>query len=171
MDLSRFFSFFTNSWNHSEQKSSNLPLPTSSRDPYLEKLCASHSSGEEVESSGNPERASNGHLEMNLDNYQSKAMETAIYPEKIGLQYTILGLTGEAGEVANLYKKVLRDHNGNISTETLNKLLDELGDCLWYLAMISAELQTNLSTVAQRNISKLAARKINNTLHGSGDNR
>ena len=108
---------------------------------------------------------------MNLDNYQSKAMETAIYPEKIGLQYTILGLAGEAGEVANLYKKVLRDYNGNISAETMNKLLDELGDCLWYLAMISAELQTNLSTVAQRNISKLATRKLNNTLHGSGDER
>ena len=59
---------------------------------------------------------------MNLDNYQSKAMETAIYPEKIGLQYTILGLAGEAGEVANLYKKVLRDHNGNISTKTLDIL-------------------------------------------------
>lgn len=63
MDLSRLFSFFTNPRNHSKQEPSNLPLPTSSRDPYLEKLCASHSSGEEVESSGNPERASNGHLE------------------------------------------------------------------------------------------------------------
>lgn len=63
MDLSRFFSFFTNSRNHSEQKSANLPIPTSSRDPYFEKLCASHSSGEEVEGSGNPERVGNGHLE------------------------------------------------------------------------------------------------------------
>lgn len=118
-----------------------------------------------------PGRQEVGAKAMNLDNYQSKAMETAIYPEKIGLQYTILGLAGEAGEVANLYKKVLRDHNGNISAETMNKLIDELGDCLWYLAMISAELQTNLSTVAQRNISKLAARKLSNTLHGSGDER
>ena len=63
MDLSRFFSFFTNPRNNSEQKSSNLPLPTSSRDPYLEKLCASNSSSEEVEGAGNPERTSNGHLE------------------------------------------------------------------------------------------------------------
>ena len=63
MDLSRLFSFFTNSWNHSEQEPANLPLQTSSRDPYLEKLCASHSSGTEAESSGNPERTSNGHLE------------------------------------------------------------------------------------------------------------
>ena len=53
--------------------------------------------------------------------------------------------------------------------ETLNKLLDELGDCLWYLAMISAELQTNLSTVAQRNMISSQLEKINNTLHGSGD--
>ena len=76
---------------------------------------------------------------MNLDNYQFKAMETAVYPEKIGLQYTILGLAGEAGEVANLYKKVLRDHNGDISAETLNKLLDELGAEVWAAAIVVCE--------------------------------
>ena len=63
MDLSRFFSFFTNPRNHSKQEPSNLPLSASSRDPYLEKLCASNSSSEEVEGAGNPERTSNGHLE------------------------------------------------------------------------------------------------------------
>lgn len=62
MDLSRLFSFLADPRNHGEQKPSNLPIPLASRDPYLEKLCASHSSSSKVESPGNPERTSDGHL-------------------------------------------------------------------------------------------------------------
>lgn len=108
---------------------------------------------------------------MNLDNYQFKAIETAIYPVDIGLAYTILGLNGEAGELANNYKKVLRDNNGNLTLIARAKLADELGDCLWYVAMIATELGLSLSAIADKNISKLAARKLNNTLYGSGDER
>lgn len=171
MDLSRLFAFFTNPRNHSKQEPSNLPLSASSRDPYLEKLCASNSSSEEVEGAGNPERTSNGHLAIYLNEYQEAAKSTAIYPVAIGLAYTILGLNGEAGELANNYKKVLRDNNGNLTLTARAKLADELGDCLWYIAMIATELGLSLSAIADKNISKLAARKLNNTLHGSGDER
>lgn len=101
---------------------------------------------------------------MDLNTYQQKAKATAIYPETIGLQYTILGLAGEAGEVANLYKKVLRDDEGILTQEKRASLIDELGDVLWYLAMISEELDEDLETIAKYNLQKLARRKFLNTL-------
>lgn len=108
---------------------------------------------------------------MNLNEYQQKAKETAVYPEQIGLGYTILGLCGEAGEIANEYKKVLRDDNGYMTSERNEKLLDELGDCLWYVAMIAKELEVDLNYIALRNLQKLQLRKAAKTLQGSGDDR
>lgn len=108
---------------------------------------------------------------MNLNEYQNLASVTAVYPSQIGTEYTILGLCGEAGELANQWKKVLRDDNGVITDARFEKLVDELGDVLWYLAMIAHELSISLDTVAERNLQKLSARKAQNTLHGSGDNR
>ena len=105
-----------------------------------------------------------GKKKMDLNTYQQKAKATAIYPETIGLQYTILGLAGEAGEVANLYKKVLRDDEGILTIEKRASLIDELGDVLWYLAMISEELDEDLETIAKYNLQKLARRKFLNTL-------
>lgn len=105
-----------------------------------------------------------GKKKMDLNTYQQKAKATAIYPETIGLQYTILGLAGEAGEVANLYKKVLRDDEGILTQEKRASLIDELGDVLWYLAMISEELDEDLETIAKYNLQKLARRKFLNTL-------
>ena len=54
---------------------------------------------------------------MNFNEYQEKALSTAIYPKEIGLIYTTLGLVGEAGEIANKVKKVFRDDNGELSEE------------------------------------------------------
>lgn len=108
---------------------------------------------------------------MNLNEYQSQASVTAVYPSQIGTEYTILGLCGEAGELANQWKKVLRDDNGVITDARFEKLVDELGDVLWYLAMIAHELSISLDTIAERNLQKLSTRKAQNTLHGSGDNR
>ena len=102
---------------------------------------------------------------MYLSQYQAQAKETAIYPEDKALEYLALGLVGEAGEVANKIKKVIRDGTSP------NNVRDELGDVLWYLAMLSTELGYSLDTIADKNLWKLANRKERNVLGGSGDNR
>ena len=102
---------------------------------------------------------------MYLSQYQKQAAETAIYPKDKALEYLALGLVGEAGEVANKIKKVIRDGTSP------NNVRDELGDVLWYLAMLSTELGYSLDTVADKNLWKLANRKTRNVLGGSGDNR
>ena len=108
---------------------------------------------------------------MTMLRYQDKAVSTAIYGEGSKINYPILGLVGEAGELANKYKKVLRDDNGILSEDKRQALIDELGDVLWYCAALAQDLDTNLDVVAQKNLEKLAARKAANTLKGSGDSR
>jgi len=113
---------------------------------------------------------------MNFDLYQKEALKTAVFPDfdsnyVEGLIYPIIGLAGECGELSNKFKKVLRDHNGVVTGE-MNKLLcDELGDCLWYIAIIAHKLNINLNTIATNNIYKLEQRKLKNTLKGDGDGR
>ena len=102
---------------------------------------------------------------MYLSQYQAQAKETAIYPKDKALEYLALGLVGEAGEVANKIKKVIRDGTSP------NNVRDELGDVLWYLAMLSTEIGYSLDTIADKNLWKLANRKERNVLGGSGDNR
>lgn len=106
-----------------------------------------------------------------LNRYQSAAYEMAVYPTDIGLAYTALGLAGEAGELANKVKKVLRDHNGIVTAEYRDMIKEELGDCLWYVAAVAHELGVLLSDVAESNLKKLTDRKARGTLRGNGDNR
>jgi NTP pyrophosphatase (non-canonical NTP hydrolase) len=108
---------------------------------------------------------------MQINEYQEKAVETAIYGVGSKINYPVLGLVGEAGEIANKYKKVLRDTNGNMSAEQKAALSDELGDVLWYCAALARDLDATLEEVCQANLEKLAKRRLNNTIHGSGDNR
>lgn len=98
-------------------------------------------------------------------------MRTAIYPPEHGLQYAVLGLCSEAGEVAGKVKKVMRDQDGNFSAEAKAEIASEAQDCLWYLAAIARELGTNLESMAQANLSKLESRSRRGTLKGSGDHR
>ncbi len=109
---------------------------------------------------------------MEFNEYQNKARETAFYPDKDNnFIYPTLGLVGEAGEVAEKIKKVLRDSDGIISEEKRLEVAKELGDVLWYLANLSVELDLSLETVANMNLEKLFSRKDRGTLSGSGDNR
>lgn len=110
-------------------------------------------------------------MKMTLSEYQEKASKTALYPKEHGFTYTVLGLSGEAGEIADKYKKVIRDQGGVMSDEKKSEIAKELGDVLWYVAMAAHELGYDLDEVAKRNIDKLQSRKDRGKIQGSGDNR
>lgn len=110
---------------------------------------------------------------LDFDSYQERAFKLARYPGAgIGnLMYPTLGLCGEAGEVAEKVKRIIRDHNGILGFETKLALRKELGDCIWYVSALARELGFTLSEVAIENIAKLEDRRDRGVLHGSGDNR
>ncbi|MGD9589335.1 MAG: nucleoside triphosphate pyrophosphohydrolase family protein [Pyrinomonadaceae bacterium] len=96
---------------------------------------------------------------MNFDEYQSAAGTTALYPRRMSnLEYPTLGLAGEAGEVANIVKKIQRDNEGVLTDEVREKLRDELGDVLWYISACADELGLTLDEIAAYNVNKLAKR-------------
>ncbi|MEK7181019.1 MAG: nucleoside triphosphate pyrophosphohydrolase family protein [Patescibacteria group bacterium] len=109
---------------------------------------------------------------MNFKEYQEKSRKTAIYPNSgNNFIYPTLGLSGEAGEVAEKIKKVLRDNDGKVTEEKRTEIEKELGDVLWYLSQIASELNLSLEEVAEKNIEKLYSRMERGKLSGSGDNR
>jgi NTP pyrophosphatase (non-canonical NTP hydrolase) len=109
---------------------------------------------------------------MNFEEYQKKSRKTAKYPDAgSNFIYPTLGLSGEAGEVAEKIKKVIRDDGGEVLPEKKAEIEKELGDVLWYVSQIATELGLELETVAAKNIEKLYSRLERGTLHGSGDNR
>ena len=96
---------------------------------------------------------------MNFEEYQSEASQTALYPRRLSnLEYPTLGLAGEAGEVANIVKKIQRDFGGEITDEIRAKLKDDLGDVLWYISACADELGLTLGEIAEYNVNKLARR-------------
>ncbi|MEB3253579.1 MAG: nucleoside triphosphate pyrophosphohydrolase family protein [Synechococcus sp.] len=109
---------------------------------------------------------------MELNAYQEAARSTARYPD-VGRNpiYPTLGLTGEAGEVADKVKKVLRDRDGDFDAETREAIKLELGDVLWYVAQLARELGYDLDEVAAANLDKLSSRASRGRLGGSGDHR
>lgn len=104
--------------------------------------------------------------------YQADARQTATYPD-IGSNayYPVLGLCGEAGEVAEKVKKVMRDDAGHFSKTKRHEIAKELGDVLWYCAALASELDLDLGEIAQLNLDKLSSRKARGKIGGSGDNR
>ena len=109
---------------------------------------------------------------MNFSEYQKLIAKTAIYPNQgSNLSYPALGLTGEAGEVADKVKKLIRDHGGVLTPDLKNEMVKELGDVLWYLTALALELEMNLEDVAKSNVKKLTDRKSRGVLSGDGDNR
>jgi NTP pyrophosphatase (non-canonical NTP hydrolase) len=128
---------------------------------------------------------------MEFKDYQEKALRTAVFTndgnvvfesssiEDSSLSYTtnmdfiypLLGLVGETGEVAEKIKKIIRDKKGILTLEERLELKKELGDVLWYLAVLAATLKLDLNGIAEANLDKLASRKERDKLHGEGDNR
>jgi NTP pyrophosphatase (non-canonical NTP hydrolase) len=109
---------------------------------------------------------------MNFDEYQSMARSTAVYPRQHHVVYPALGISGESGEIAELVKKWLRDEQGhNMTEDRRNRLRDELGDVLWYLANMAYDLNLSLEEIASHNLQKLRSRQERDQLHGDGDDR
>ncbi|RMD67670.1 hypothetical protein D6817_00960 [Candidatus Pacearchaeota archaeon] len=109
---------------------------------------------------------------MDFNEYQERAKETAIYPTlAFRWIYPALGLAGESGEVVEKLKKIARNKEGEISEEDRKKLGAELGDVLWYVAMLANELGLSLEKIAEDNLAKLKSRKERNVLHSEGDER
>jgi len=111
---------------------------------------------------------------MQLDEYQKLAALTDAFtrPDSLlapAFLEKVLGLVGESGEFADKIKKLIRDHDGEIIDK--DELIKELGDVLWYLAMIAYYLDIDFSVVAERNIDKLADRHKRDVIKGAGDNR
>ena len=103
---------------------------------------------------------------MNFNEYQLKAQETAVYPENAKIIYPALGLAGEAGELANQVKKIIRDDGGNLTPERAEKIVDELGDVLWYCAALASDIGIYLDEVALKNLLKLATRHAESKIRG-----
>jgi NTP pyrophosphatase (non-canonical NTP hydrolase) len=119
---------------------------------------------------------------LSFDDYQLGAYKTAVHPGA-GVQagaleggveawvYLSLGLNGEAGEVAEVVKKALRDDHGVLTPESRAKLEKEMGDVLWYLARLADVTGFSLEAVARHNLEKLADRAARKVLAGSGNDR
>jgi len=104
---------------------------------------------------------------MNFDEYQKKAAGFML-PQCRNLEYLILGLCEEAGEVAGKRKKQIRKDPG---TENFDAMIEELGDVIWYVSQIALFIHAPLDKIAELNIAKLQDRKDRNMIKGSGDKR
>ena len=117
---------------------------------------------------------------MEINEYQKMALETSVYPKEFKTIYPALGMNGEAGEVADKVKKVLRDsevivRDGSgaiiLPDAKREELAKEIGDVLWYVATMAYDLGYTLEEIATMNYQKLKSRQQRHQLNGSGDNR
>ena len=109
---------------------------------------------------------------MDLDEYQRGALPTASPRDKRNeLLHLVLGLVGESGEIAEKFKKWVRDLDSEESRIDRADIAKELGDVLWYVAVLADYLDLSLDDIAAANLAKLASRQSRGVLSGSGDNR
>lgn len=119
---------------------------------------------------------------MDFAEYSEKAHSTALYQDSpilkdahpaIVFEYPSLGLVGEAGEVAEKAKKLLRgDAKYDIDDPAFREMMKkELGDVLWYLNECALRLGWSLEDIATGNIDKLFSRRDRGMLKGDGDDR
>ena len=117
-------------------------------------------------------------MPLTLDEYEADALEHAIYDDD--LIYPVLGLVSEAGEVADKFKKLLRDEQFELpfddvavtmTYEERYEVAQELGDVLWYVTALANDLNFSLEEIAEANLHKLEGRSKRGTIRGSGDNR
>ena len=108
---------------------------------------------------------------VDFNSYQRSAVTTAIYPNQHKITYPALGMAGEAGEVANKVKKLIRDGPDNRPLTWREDIGYEIGDVIWYCSELADNLNLTLGMIAAQNLAKLQKRKDKGTLGGSGDTR
>src|SRR3954468_13920020 len=112
-------------------------------------------------------------MAMTFDEYQKKAIVTNLRKDDKfkELMQQVLGLADESGEVLAKFKKWIRDDDADFDKLDLENLKKELGDILWYIAVVADDIGLSLDDIATYNIEKLASRHARGTLTGSGDDR
>ena len=108
---------------------------------------------------------------MTIKEYSERAIATATYGLGDNIIYPTLGLNGEAGEVAEKVKKVLRDKHGVFDEEIKYDMAREIGDIIWYCNALARDIGYSLEEIMDMNIVKLESRKLRGVISGSGDNR
>lgn len=108
---------------------------------------------------------------MNFTQYQNLSQTTAGHLNggdgKLNLIISAAGISGEAGEVLEIVKKYV----GHGHLLDIDKITKELGDVLWYVADVSAQLGIDLNDIAELNIKKLKARYPDGFSHNNSINR
>jgi NTP pyrophosphatase (non-canonical NTP hydrolase) len=112
-------------------------------------------------------------MSMTFDEYQEKALTTAIYYPDALMDKTIwaMGVAGEAGEVLEKWKKIVAYKDGVITEEDRTELGKELADVVWYIAVMAQRLGLSFDDLMQQNLEKLQSRKARGVQKGAGDNR
>src|ERR1039457_2567043 len=102
---------------------------------------------------------------MTFEEYQARAAATDASEIWRGKDFSILllGLAGEAGSLLTLYKKWLRDGDAYQIVE--ERISEELGDVLWYLAAIARRRGVSLEAIAEANLKKTASRWLQGAEH------
>jgi NTP pyrophosphatase (non-canonical NTP hydrolase) len=97
---------------------------------------------------------------MDIQEYTEHVKRLSFYPN-VGnnFVYPALALGGEAGEVQNVLKKVLRDQDGVLLNENRRNVVDELGDVFFYAFALAAEMGVTVEQVLQHNVDKLNKRQ------------
>ena len=115
---------------------------------------------------------------MKIEDYGKQAITTLTDADDHGvadldarLLAQVLGLVGESAEIAEKFKKIIRDKGGVLSDEDKTEILKEIGDVLWYVNSVAVLLDSSLEEVAAANLKKLLSRKERGVINGSGDNR
>ncbi len=101
--------------------------------------------------------------------YQIEARKTSDIDPDLNITYATMGLVGEAGELANKVKKLLRGDDNR--DELLEGIKAEMGDVLWYLSALADDVGVPLSDIATDNIAKIRSRQARGKLKGGGDFR
>lgn len=112
-------------------------------------------------------------VEYKFKDYQEDAIYFDTNKEKSnnGFIEKVLGLGGEAGEVQEKIKKVIRDKDFRFDSNDKLQIAKELGDVLWYLSVIATYLDLHLENIARQNLLKLYDRQKRDKIKGSGDDR
>lgn len=109
---------------------------------------------------------------MTFNEYQIASRRFCRYPDiDNNVIYPVLGLMGEAGEIADKFQHIIRDYDQKMSPEMQAGIVKEMGDVLWFMSQLASEMKVSLEDVAQGNIAKLSAREDKGLLHGHGDDR